>query len=179
MRGTGEQELKWNFAVRWIPEIPVDRAKLRVTGTYAIAPGAFVGLEYNPLDDDLGLLANWRIIDEGETTPMLMIGTSSDRIGTPSGRAYYATLSKGLGVWTGLPIAPYVGASYGEFDEEVVGIGGLGIRWKSDIMSTHSWDGHNLHHMIDYLVTDGYRVGFVLAQQGSHYYGGVSVGASF
>lgn len=178
MRGTGQQEKKWNFAARYIPGIPVDRAKLRLTATYAVAPGAFVGLEYNPLEDDLGLLANWRVIDEGEYRPMLMLGTSSDRIGTPNGRAYYATLSKGFRLGETLSIGPYLGTSFGEFDDEFVGIGGVGIRWSENLRSTHSYDGHNLHHMLDYTLSDGYRIGFVLADQGDHHYGGLSVGVS-
>ena len=179
MRGTGDQDKKWNLAVRYLPDIPVKRAELRMTATYAIARGAFVGVEYNPLDDDVGLLANWRVVDEGQHTPMLMVGTSSDRIGTPSGRAYYATLSKGVEPYTGLPIAPYVGSSYGEFDDELVLIGGLGVRWMPELASTHFWDGHNLHHMLDYSFEGGYRLGVVVAEQDGKHYTGVSVGASF
>lgn len=178
MRGTGGQEKRWNFAARYIPGIPVDRAQVRLTATYALAPGAFVGVEYNPLADDVGLLANWRIVDEGKNRPMLMVGTSSDRIGTPDGRAYYATLAKDLSAWTDLPIAPYVGTAYGEFDSEFVAIGGLGIRWSDDVRSTHSWDGHNLHHMLDYTIKNGYRVGFVLAEQDGSHFGGLSIGVS-
>lgn len=179
MRGTGGQDRKWNFAARWIPGIPVDRAKVRLTGTYRILPNAFVGLEYNPLDDDLGLLVNWRVIEETKRRPMLMVGTSSDRIGTPSGRAYYATLSKGLDGAIGLPVAPYVGTAFGEFDDEWVFVGGLGIRWSDHLRSTHVWDSDNLHHMLDYSFEDGYRSGLLLVQQDSKYYLGVSLGLGF
>ena len=64
----------------------------------------------------MGLLVNWRAVEETASRPMLMLGTSSDRIGTPSGRAYYATLAKDLERHVGLPVAPYVGAAWGEFD---------------------------------------------------------------
>ena len=40
-----------------------------------------------------------------------MFGTSSDRIGTPEGQAYYVTLSKDLSTVKDWPIAPYVGAA--------------------------------------------------------------------
>ncbi len=178
MRGTGQQEKKWNFAARYVPGIPVDRAKLRFTTTYAIAPGAFIGVEYNPLEDDVGLLANWRIVDETKTRPMVMLGTSSDRIGTPSGRAYFATVSKAFSLTADIAISPYIGTSFGEFDDEFVELGGIGIRWTEDLRSTHSWDGHNLHHFLDYTLGDGYRAGFVLAEQGDHHYGGLSLGLS-
>lgn len=176
VRGTGDKEQRWNFAARWIPGIPVDRAELRLTGTYKFLPGLYAGLEYNPLGDDLGLLVNWRVIDETKTRPMLMLGTSSDRIGTPDGRAYYATFAKDLDSLVDLPIAPYFGTAYGEWDDKFELIGGLGIRWRKDIFSTHSYDGYNLHHMLDYYWDSDYRFGVVLAQQGADYYGGISVG---
>ena len=40
-----------------------------------------------------------------EDRPAVILGTSTDRIGTPSGRAIYATASKDLEHLTGLPIA--------------------------------------------------------------------------
>ncbi len=179
MRGTGQQESKWNIGLRYIPDIPVDRAEFRMTATYAVLPGAFIGVEYNPLDDDVGVLANWRIVDETKRRPMWMVGTSSDRIGTTSGRAYYTTLSKSFRPFKTISIAPYAGLSYGEFDDEWVGIGGIGVRWHRDFFSTTSYDGHNLHHMLDYTITQNYRVGFVLAEQDGKHYGGVSLGWTF
>ena len=176
MRGTGDQERRWNFAARWLPGIPVERAEVRLTGTYRLRPGLYVGVEYNPLADDVGLLANWRVFDETEQRPMLMLGTSSDRIGTASGRAYYATIAKDLEQLIDLPIAPYFGTAYGEWDSKFELIGGLGIRWRSDLVSTHVYDGYNLHHMLDWYWDSDYRLGAVLAQQGDDYYAGVSVG---
>lgn len=178
MRGSGDELTKWNLGVRWLPGIPVERAELRLTATYAVAPNAFLGVEYNPLDDDIGLLANWRIVSETLTRPAVMVGTSSDRIGTTSGRAYYATIAKDLQHYTGLPIAPYVGTAYGDFDDEWELIGGLGVRWAPGWMSTHTWDGHNLHHMLDRFLDGGKRVGVVVAEQDGDYYAGVSIGAS-
>ena len=164
--------------MRWIPDIPVDRAKLRLTATYAVLDGLSLGIEWNPLDEDVGPLANWRVVDETERRPALILGTSSDRIGTPSGRAYYATLSKDLTAWTGLAVAPYAGAAYGEFDERVEAIGGLHIRWIPRLSSTHLWDGVNLHHTLDWHFLGNLRAGAVLVEQDGEYYGGVSLGAS-
>lgn len=178
MRGTGDEQTKWNLAVRWLPGIPVDRAELRLTATYAVLPNAFVGVEYNPLADDVGLLANWRVIDETLTRPAVMVGTSSDRIGTTSGRAYYVTVAKDLEHYTGLRAAPYIGTAYGEFDDEWELIGGVGVRWAPGWVSTHSWDGHNLHHMLDRFFDTGRRIGVVVAEQDGKYYTGVSVGMS-
>jgi hypothetical protein len=133
--------------MRWIPGVDVDRAKLRTTLSYQFTPRFSAGIEYNPLADDIGPIANWLAITETKDRPALILGTSSDRIGTPHGRAVYATLSKDLEAWTGLRVAPYAGLAYGSFDEEVVGIGGAVIRWSEKLTTTHLWDGHNLHHL--------------------------------
>jgi hypothetical protein len=93
-----------------------------------------------------------------------MLGTSSDRIGTPRGRAYYATLSKDLEAATGLPIAPYAGACYGTFDDELVGIAGLRVRWSERFSSTAMWDGHELHHVLETWIGERHTLGVVVAQ---------------
>lgn len=177
MRGTGDQK-RWHLGLRWVAGIPVDRARLRLTATYALAPDLLVGVEYNPLADDVGVLANWRMVEEGPRRPALILGTSSDRIGTPSGRAYYATLSKDLEPWLGLPVAPYAGAAYGEFEDAWEAIGGLQVRWGEHWSSTHSWDGHDLHHLLDRTWAGGWRTGIVLVERSGRYYGGLSLGAS-
>src|SRR5512134_2438884 len=115
VRGTaeGEAQRRWTFSARWIPGVDVDRAELRTTLSYRFLPTLTAGLEYNPLANDLGPIANWLAIEETGSRPALIFGTSSDRIGTPHGRAIYGTFSKDLTAWTGLPIAPYAGASFG------------------------------------------------------------------
>ena len=162
-----------------MPDIDVDRAKQRTTLTYQVLPQLSLGAEWNPKGDDLGPLANWRGVDETERRPALILGTSSDRIGTPDGRAYYATLSKDLEHALGLPVAPYAGASYGEFDDELVGIAGLHVRWTPSVGSTHLWDGHNLHHVLAHAFADGPSVGLVVAEQDGDYSLGVTVSTSF
>ena len=97
----------------------IDRATWRNTLAYRLFPRLTVGVEYNPLDGDVGPLVNFVAVTETEKRPALILGTSSDRIGTPEGRSFYATFSKDLTESTGLPIAPYVGYSYGQFDASV------------------------------------------------------------
>ncbi len=159
-----------------IPGIDADRARWRVTATYAIRPALSVGVEWNPLDEDLGPLANWRVLEETERRPALVLGTSSARIGSDSGRAYYATLSKDLQGLTGLPVAPYAGVAWDGFDEEWNEIGGLHVRWSARWSSTHLWDGENLHHILDHALSGGHHVGLVLAEQDGERSIGVSVG---
>jgi hypothetical protein len=153
----------------------VDRAKLRTTLTYRFAPTFTAGLEYNPLDADLGPIANWLAVSETQTRPALILGTSSDRIGTTHGRAVYATLAKDLTAATGLPVAPYAGVSYGTFDDELVAIGGLRIRWADWLSTTHMWDGHNLHHIAETPVGEAGTLGLVVVDID----GEVDVGLSY
>jgi len=152
---------------------------LRTTLTYRFLPRFTAGIEYNPLADDVGPIANWLAVTETENRPAVMLGTSSDRIGTPHGRAFYATASKDLEDSTGLPIAPYAGVSYGTFDDEAVGIGGLVIRWQERWFSTHMWDGHNLHHLLETTLDHGQTVGLIVVHLDGEYDVGVSYTLGF
>jgi hypothetical protein len=158
--------------------IPADRARIRFTVSYSVTERFSLGLEANPKDDDYRPIANYRVWDETDWRPALILGTSSDRIGTPSGQAYYAMLAKDIQAWTGLPVAPYVGTAFGEFEDEWELLGGLRIRWLPRLSSTHLWDGENLHHLADWEWDGGYRTGIVVAQQDDEYYAGVSLGLS-
>lgn len=137
------------FGARWIPD-EIDRAKLRTTLTYRVVPRLSLGVEVNPLADDVNPLVNVVAVKEGEKRPALMFGTSSDRIGTPDGRAYFGTLSKNLQELTGLPLAPYAGLAYGEFEDELRVIGGLWAGLGRGFSATLIWDGVNLHPTVEY-----------------------------
>lgn len=179
MTAEGSIESPWVLGVRWIPGIDVDRAEFRTTAMYQFTPTFSAGVEINPLASDIGPIANWLAVPEEGNWPALIFGTSSDRIGTPHGRAIYGTFSKDLERWTGLPIAPYVGASFGTFDDELVGIGGLRIGWSDRISTTNLWDGHNLHHTVEYGLDGGQLLGLVIANLDEHYSLGVSYSIRF
>ena len=76
-------------------------------------PGLSGGVEYNPRVGQWSPLANWLAVPETRNRPAVMVGTSSDRIGTPSGQSFYGTVSKNLRREIRLPIAPYFGVAYG------------------------------------------------------------------
>lgn len=162
------------FGLRWIPNIDVDRARLRTTLAYRFSSEFQAGLEWNPLDDDLGPIANWRVWDETRRRPALILGTSSDRIGTPSGRSYYATLSKDLERETGLPIAPYAGVAFGEFEDEWEVVGGLVVRWTEEWRTWHTWDGVNFHNMLETTRFAPHALGLLLAEVDDSYYLGLT-----
>ena len=149
MSGAGDNNYKWTFGVRVIAN-QIDRAKWRNTLTYRFHPRFTAGIEYNPLAGKVSPIANVVAITETHVRPALIIGTSSDRIGTPSGQSFYATVSKNLKHSTGLPISPYVGVAYGTYDDRARVIGGLNITFGSRWSSTILFDGVRVHPLVNY-----------------------------
>jgi hypothetical protein len=126
----------------------VDRARYRFTGTYRFTPRFQAGVEYNPGELELGPIANWIAAPEGNGTPMVSFGTSSDRIGSPKGtRAYYATFAKSL---PGNRFAPYVSVNYSTWDEQLNFPVGLNVSltpaWAALLMN----DGRKSHLLVSY-----------------------------
>ncbi|ANM30229.1 hypothetical protein ABI59_12530 [Acidobacteria bacterium Mor1] len=111
-------------------------------------PRLRLGVEYNSKVDEVGPLLNWVAMTETGRRPALIFGTSSDRIGTDDGQAYFFTFSKSLDNY-GLPIAPYVGAAYGEFDAEWTAIGGVRATFGPRFSSTVIYDGKRVHPTLD------------------------------
>ena len=149
MSGAGNNSYKWTYSVRLIAN-QIDRAKWRNTLTYRFHPRFTAGIEYNPLAKKVSPIANVVAITETHHRPALILGTSSDRIGTPSGQSFYATLSKSLKHSTNIPIAPYFGVAYGTHEDRARVIGGLNItageRWSSTIL----FDGVRVHPLVNF-----------------------------
>jgi len=158
--GAGVNDFKWTYGVRVIAN-QIDRAKWRNTLTYRFHPRFTAGIEYNPLAKKVSPLANLVAITETHARPALILGTSSDRIGTPSGQSFYATLSKNLKHHTGLPVAPYVGVAYGTFDDRTRAIGGLNINFSERWSSTILFDGVRVHPLLNYTYKR-HQFGFIL-----------------
>ncbi|MEO8435955.1 MAG: hypothetical protein ABI596_13730 [Pyrinomonadaceae bacterium] len=165
MSGAGEDGYKWTYGVRVIAN-QIDRAKWRNTLTYRFHPRLTAGVEYNPLAGKASPIANVVALTETHKRPALIFGTSSDRIGTPSGQSFYATLSKSLKHQTGLPLAPYIGVAYGTYEDRFRVIGGLNIiaddRWSSTIL----FDGVRVHPLVNY--TYGRHQFGVMFERGRH-----------
>ncbi|HYE64590.1 MAG TPA: hypothetical protein VD966_03345 [Pyrinomonadaceae bacterium] len=150
MSGTGGQdERKWTYGVRVIAN-QIDRARWRNTLTYRFHPRLTAGVEYNPLAGKVSPLANILAVTETKKRPALILGTSSDRIGTPSGQSFYATLSKTLERETGWPIAPYFGVTYGTHEDRFRPIGGINIYFRERWSSTVLFDGVRVHPLLNY-----------------------------
>jgi hypothetical protein len=166
---------KWTFGIRYLSD-QIPRASVRTTLTYRFHPRLSVGVEYNPRADDVGLLANFVAITETERRPALILGTSSDRIGTPSGRSFYATVSKDLSGAMNLPIAAYAGVAYGSFEDRFRPIAGLTVNWRRDLSSLVIFDGVKVHPTMTYALGRRHVFSFLLAQSKNP---GVSYSISF
>ncbi|MFO1008900.1 MAG: hypothetical protein U1F29_02425 [Planctomycetota bacterium] len=154
---------RWTFSLRSLPGVDVERARLDLALAYQVTPRFSVGIDWAPEANDVGVNARWLAVPETDTRPGLVVGTGPDRLGTPSGRAVYALLSKDLEDATGLAIAPFVGLAYGDHDEEVDVVGGVVIRWNELEYSTHLWDGHGLQNVYEFEVGDTGAIGALLA----------------
>jgi hypothetical protein len=169
-----ETNQRWTLGVRVIAN-QIDRARWRNTLTYRFHPRFTAGVEYNPLAGKVSPIANFVALTETHERPAVILGTSSDRIGTPSGQSYYATVSKNLQHSTGLPIAPYGGLAYGTYEDRFRAIGGLNIYYKERWSSTVLFDGVRAHPLINY--THGRHVFSFIMERGRH--PGASYSVSF
>jgi hypothetical protein len=128
----------------------IPRASLRTTLTYRLTPSLSAGIEYNPRAGKASPLANWVPLGETARRPALILGTSSDRIGTPSGQSFYATFSKNLRRETRLPIAPYAGAVYGTYEDRLRPIGGLSVGFHEKVSALVVFDGVHVHPLLNF-----------------------------
>ena len=158
-----ESRDRWTFGIRALSN-QIPRASLRTTLTYRIHPRLSLGVEYNPRADDVCLLANLVAMTETGKRPALIFGTSSDRIGTPSGRSIYATLSKDLSGAVKLPIAAYAGAAYGIYEDRFLPIAGLTVNWRRNLSSLVIFDGVKVHPTLTYALGRRHVFTFLLAQ---------------
>lgn len=174
MSGAGENNYKWTYGVRLIAK-QIDRAKWRNTLTYRFHPRLTAGVEYNPLANKVSPLANLVLMTESHKRPALIVGTSSDRIGTPAGQSFYATFSKSLKHQASLPLSPYIGVAYGTYEDRARVIGGLNISLAEHWSATIMFDGVRVHPLVNY--TFGrHQIGAIF-ERGRH--PGVSYSVSF
>ena len=162
-------ENRFTFSSRFTPNV-VRRAQVRTTLTYRITPRLQAGVEVNPRStkEKANPLVNWLALPETKNIPAVIIGTSSDRIGTPSGQSFYATASKNLKRETRLPIAPYFGFVYGTYENRFRPIGGLNIGFTGNLTALVIFDGVHVHpllnfsyrrHVFSFILVRGYQPG--------------------
>jgi hypothetical protein len=149
VRGTASAlEHPWTLSQRYLAD-QIDRATWRTTLIRRLTPDLSAGIEVNPGADEVGPLFNWRLTSETARRPSLMLGTSSDRIGTPSGRAYYMTAGKSVKVG-GHAVGPYVGLLWSTYDDRLLVPMGLNVPLSSGLSSQIQYDGRYTHLMASY-----------------------------
>jgi len=138
--------------VRGAPNIGVDRAEWRVVGAWRAHQRLSLAVEWNPGESEL--LPNFNLAPSlpSEHVPGvgMMVGTSSDRIGTPDGRAWFTAFSldpKAWG-WETSPVTGYAGASYGTFQNDLRAIGGLAYSITPFVSAGVQHDGINVHGIL-------------------------------
>ncbi len=105
---------KWTASLRFV-DTDLPRPRWRMTANYRVIPTLQLGVEYNPVADEVGPLVTWFLLTEGERRPAMFLGTSSDRIGSPAGtQSYYLTTAKYI---PGLHASPYVSLNYSQWNE--------------------------------------------------------------
>jgi hypothetical protein len=144
-----ESEDRWTLGIRLLSG-QVPRASVRATLTYRFHPRLTAGVEYNPRVGEVAPIANFLAVTETERRPALMFGTSSDRIGTPSGQSFYGIVSKNLKRQTGLPIAPYAGLAYGTFEDRLRPVGGLNVYFNDKFSTTITYNGVHVHPIFNF-----------------------------
>ena len=88
-------------------------------------------------------IANWFALRETDKQPALILGTSSDRIGTPRGRqAVFLTVAKQIG---NLPIAPYMSFNYSGADKRFNYPFGASIQIGNAFTLLPMYDGQRAH----------------------------------
>jgi len=144
-----ESKDRWTFGLRLLAN-QIPRASVRATLTYKFHPRLTAGVEYNPRAKEVAPIANLLVLKETKRQPALMLGTSSDRIGTPSGQSFYAIVSKSLKRQTGLPIAPYAGAAYGTYEKRLRPVGGININFNESFSALITYNGVHVHPIFNY-----------------------------
>jgi len=147
----GDTAGRFTFSGRLLPG-GVRRAQVRTTLTYRLTPRLQAGIEVNPrsTEEKANPLVNWLAVPEGKNRPAVIVGTSSDRIGTPGGQSFYATASKNLKRETKLPIAPYFGVAYGTYQDRLRYIGGLSIGFTEQLGALVIFDGVHAHPLLNF-----------------------------
>lgn len=123
-----------------------ERPRWRTTLSTRLTPRFQLGVEYNLLapETKVNPIGNYFIQTETDSRPGIVAGFSSDRIGTPSGMAYFVTAQKQLGGEKGR-FAPYVGLSYSEYGREILVPFGASIALRDDLVLIPMCDGKYGH----------------------------------
>ena len=142
--------MKWTASGRFV-DTDLDRPRWRFTANYRLHERLQLGVEVNPMAEEIGPLFTLFVLTETEQRPAIFLGTSSDRIGSPAGeQAYFATLSKYVPL---LRTSFYGSLNYSEWDGRFnIPFGGafeLGRGFSVRPM----YDGQRSHFLVNYFAS--------------------------
>jgi hypothetical protein len=116
-------------------------------------------------------VANWIVTPESGRSPMVSVGTSSDRIFSPPGyQSYYATFAKSLP-----GVTPYVSLFYSEWERGWLFPFGANIRLSDRWELQPMHDGRNTHLLLNHRMETMHISAMLIKMR----YPGVSVGFAF
>jgi hypothetical protein len=135
-------QTKWVASLRYV-DTALPRPRWRATANYRVHPGLQLGVEYNPVADEVGPLVTCFLLTETERRPAAFVGTSSDRIGSPAGtQAYYLTVAKYL---PRMRTSPYVSLNWSGWEEAFNVPFGANVELGSGFSVQPMYDGHRSH----------------------------------
>lgn len=151
----------------------LDRPRWRFTANYRIHQLLQLGVEFNPKSEEIGPLFTLFLLTETDIRPALFIGTSSDRIGSPSGKqSYFATVSKHL---PDLRASIYGSLNYSEWDKALNYPVGFGLEIGKGFSIRPMYDGDRGHLLFNYFANQ-YGLSLILVWFDTM---GVSLSAGF
>lgn len=134
----------------------MDRPRWRFTANARVHARVQAGLEFNAAVGEFSPLANVFVLTEGERTPALFLGTSSDRIGSPEGQqAYYMTASKYLPT---LRMAVNATVNWSEWDDALNFPFGAAVELGGGFAARYMYDGERSHALLDRFIGDRFGV---------------------
>ncbi len=133
-------------------DTPEKRPRWRINTAYRVTTRLQVGLEFNLAVGEVTPTANWTLSPQTVRWPLVNLGTSSDRIGTPEGKqAYYLTFAKGV---SALRSAPYFSINYSETDKKFNFPFGVNVSLAPHWDFLPLYDGNRTHLLLTYKERD-------------------------
>lgn len=164
MSGRDGEPIKWRLAARWIPE-KSDAGQWYTAIQYGVLDNVWIGADFRPRVDELNWIATWRILDETDDRPAVILGTMVDDFDDVQSRHYYVTLSKNVGSIEVGPLgvvhlSPFGGATYIEELEELDFAGGLHLA-SGPNSAMIQYTGVETHLTLSHTLEQGVTLSFV------------------
>lgn len=131
-------------SLRWV-DTDLPRPAWRVNASYNYKSRLSIGLEYNPNAGEVIPTGNLFLLKENDNRPSVIVGFSSDRIGSPEGYyQFYGVVAKYVPF---MKSAPYVALQYSEWDGEFNYPFGITIPFGTKGNLQAIYDGNRSHLM--------------------------------